>query len=68
MSYMYVAGPVAIAGLIWLVVKSRQMTDAKAALDKSRATSRAQFLKGGGAGLANVEDRAPAKRPNFGQR
>ena len=68
MSYMYVVAPVAIAGLIWLAVKSRQMTDAKAVLTKQRAASRAQFLKGGGAGLANTEDRAPSKRPKFGQR
>jgi len=68
MWYMYLAAAAAVVGLIWLAMKSRQMTDAKAALDKQRATARAQFLKGGGQGLAAVEARAPSKRPKFGQR
>jgi hypothetical protein len=68
MSYMYLGAAVAMVGCVWLVLKSRQLTDAKAVLDKKRAASRAQFLKGGGSGLNGVEDRAPLKRPNFGQR
>jgi hypothetical protein len=68
MTYMLMFAAVAVAGLIWLVLKSRQLTDAKSVVDKQRAAARAQFLKGSAAGLIASEDRAPAKRPIFGQR
>jgi len=68
MSYMYGFAVIGVAGLIWLAMKSRQLTDAKTILDKQRASARAQFRKGAGQGHGSSEDRAPAKRPNFGQR
>ena len=68
MSYMLAGAAIAVAGLVWLMIKSRQLTDAKALLVKSRAAARAQFLKGAGTALTEGPDRAASKRPKFGQR
>lgn len=68
MSYMLIGAVLAVAGLIWLMMKSRQLTTASSKLGKQRAAARAQFLKGSGSGLSGEKTDAPAKRPKFGQR
>lgn len=68
MSYMYVGAALGAAGLLWLLVKSKQLTEAKDKLTRQRATARAQFLRGADSGQKAELQSVASKRPKFGQR
>jgi hypothetical protein len=68
MSYMYVFAALGAGGLLWLLVKSKQLTVAKDKLTKQRKVARAQFLRGADAGPKSEPQSAASRRPKFGQR
>ena len=68
MSYMYIIAALGAGGLLWLLVKSKQLTEAKDKLTKQRKVARAQFLRGADSGQKTEPQSVAAKRPKFGQR
>ena len=69
MSYIYIAAALAVAGLIWLIFKSRELTASQLKLHKDRKSARARMLRSVDASepAALAQDTAYS-RAKFGQR
>ena len=68
MWYIYAFAAISVAGLIWLIFKSRELTASQLKIRKDRKAARGRFLRGAEAASPATSTVAPNKRPKFGQR